>query len=82
MNAAKIIEESRVVYMGVSKTLDDLLLKQEIFWTQRSRIAWLKHRDKNTKYLSLQSIPTMKAKSHPGNKICGWELGGRNGRYV
>ena len=37
-------------FLGVSKTLDDLLLKQEIFWAQRSRVAWLKHGDKNTKF--------------------------------
>ena len=44
------IEDVRAEFLGVSKTLDDLLLKQEIFWAQRSRVAWLKHGDKNTKF--------------------------------
>ena len=34
----------------VSKELEDQLLKQEIFWAQRSRVSWLKYGDKNTKF--------------------------------
>ena len=30
--------------------MDKLLQKQEIFWAQRSKINWLKHEDKNTKF--------------------------------
>jgi len=45
-----LAKDLRAEFLGVSKTLDDLLLKQEIFWAQRSRVAWLKHGDKNTKF--------------------------------
>ena len=34
----------------VSKELDELLLKEEMMWRQRSRSLWLREGDKNTKY--------------------------------
>ena len=43
-------EELKAEFLGLSKKMDDLLQKQEIFWAQRSRINWLKHRDRNTKF--------------------------------
>ena len=50
MNECELTEESRSEFLHVSKELDDLLLKQEIFWRQRSRVSWLKHGDRNTKF--------------------------------
>ena len=50
MNRADCTDVGQVEYLEVSKKLDDLLLKQEIYWAQRLRLAWLKHEDKNTKF--------------------------------
>ena len=36
MNESELTEESKSEFLLVSKQLDDLLLKQEIFWCQRS----------------------------------------------
>lgn len=43
-------EQARNEFVELSKTLDDLLRKQEIYWHQRARIAWMKHDYKNTKF--------------------------------
>ena len=55
LNKVYYTDASQSEYLEVSKKLDDLLLKQEIYWAQRSRVAWLKHGDKNTKFFSFKS---------------------------
>ena len=48
LNMEVTTEASKAGFLEVSKEMDDLLMKQEIFWAQRSRISWLKYGDKNT----------------------------------
>ena len=50
LNSAELMEENIVEFLVTSKNLDALLLKQEIYWAQRSWISWLKHGDKNMKF--------------------------------
>ena len=43
--------------------MDELLQKQEMYWAQRTRISWLKHRDKNMKFFHSKAIQRRK-KNH------------------
>ena len=49
LNESDQNEATRSEFVATSKQLDDLLLKQEIYWAQCSHLSWLKSRDKNTK---------------------------------
>ena len=43
-------EEAKAEFLELSKKMDDFLQKQEIYWAQQSRLNWLKHGDRNTKF--------------------------------
>ena len=43
--------------------MDKLLKREEIYWVQRSRISWLKHGDKNTKFFHSKATQRRK-KNH------------------
>jgi hypothetical protein len=59
----------------IYKRLDELLIREEIMWKQRSRIDWLREGDRNTKYFHQRA--TWRAKK---NKIV--SLKDENGRVV
>ena len=52
----KIYKESSKQYCigvelkAIEKQIDDLLIDEEVYWRQRSRVVWLREGDKNTKY--------------------------------
>lgn len=39
LNSEEVTEESKARLLEISKPLDDLMMKYEIYWAQRSRIS-------------------------------------------
>ena len=50
MNEDEMTDDNKTEYLELNKKMDELLQKQEIYWAKRSRVSWLKHNDKNTKF--------------------------------
>ena len=76
LSMAEQTEENRTEFLAASKKLDDILLKQEIYWAQRSQIAWLKHGDKKHQIFSLQGLAKAKEKHDPWSSRSTKYLGG------
>ena len=55
MISEEVTKDSRAEYLAILKKLDNLLLKQNVFWAQSSSISWLKHGDKNTNFCHAQA---------------------------
>jgi hypothetical protein len=72
---SKHFSRNRKEIEGVNRRLDELLLREEIMWRQRSRVSWLKHGDQNTKFFHRKA--SWRAKK---NRI--WKLKKVDGRVV
>ena len=46
LNEEEISKTSKAKFLDLSKRMEELLQKQEIYWAQWSRVSWLKHCDK------------------------------------
>ena len=55
LNRAPPTQQNRSEFLQASKELDEWLRKQEIYWAQRSRVNWIKHGDKNSKFFHLKA---------------------------
>ncbi|XP_057249213.1 uncharacterized protein LOC130590681 [Beta vulgaris subsp. vulgaris] len=70
-NSRTLNEEEAKMRSSVQAELWSWLKKKEIFWAQNSRVQWLKHGDKNTKFFhTLASIRKNR------NSISSLEIGG------
>ncbi|KAL4360430.1 hypothetical protein GQ457_04G021670 [Hibiscus cannabinus] len=61
-----IAERDKAALLDAKREHKSLLDKEESYWAQHSRVAWLTHRDRNTAYFHAQASGRRKK-----NRICG-----------
>ncbi|XP_075636927.1 uncharacterized protein LOC142609203 [Castanea sativa] len=63
LNKEEMTSDSKAEYLELNKKMDEFLQKQEIYWAQKSRISWLQHGNKNTKFFH-STASQMRRKNH------------------
>ena len=50
IQALNMLHETAEEIEGLRKEINEILIKEEVMWGQRSRALWMKCRDRNTKF--------------------------------
>ena len=50
LEALNLLQETATEIEGLRKEINEVLIKEEVMWSQRSRALWMKCGDQNTKF--------------------------------
>ena len=50
LEALNLLHETATEIEGLRKEINEVLIKEEVMWSQRSRALWMKCGDRNTKF--------------------------------